>query len=147
MINALVELLGWQLQRCVVILWYGYITNIFGQVERALTLFATGTVTLAMYTAGIKNVILPKTLTTESGQLSETSTAFNETVWGAVTRARISQSRTVLRDSSLEKILKKAQDLERVSASGSKTSTETRDIDYADRSHAKLQDLSDSEWD
>jgi hypothetical protein len=99
-----------------------------------------------MYTAGIKNVVLPKTLTTESGQPSEKSTAFNETVWGAVTRARISQARTVLRDSSLEKILQKAQDFERISASGSKTSTETKDVDHANGSHTKLQDLSDPEW-
>jgi hypothetical protein len=107
----------------------GYITNIFGQVERALTLFATETVTLTTFTAGTKGVTLPKMLTTKSGQLSEKSTAFNEVMWGGVTRQRISQVRTVLRNSSLEKIIQKARDFEKISSNGSKASsmTETKD--------------------
>lgn len=126
----------------------GNITNIFGQVERALTLFATGTVNLAMFAAGTKGVTLPKTLMTKSGQPSEKSTAFNEVVWGGITRARISQARTVLRNSSLEKILQKAREFEKISSHGSKTSstTETKDVDHADENHVQLQDISDPEW-
>jgi len=117
-------------------------------VERALTLFSTGTVTLAKFTAGTKGVMLPKTLMTKSGQSSDKSTSFNEGMWGCVTRARISQARTVLRNSSLEKILQKARDFEKISSRGSKTSstTETKDINDADENHAQLQDLSDPEW-
>jgi hypothetical protein len=120
----------------------------FGQVERALTLFATGTATLAMYNRGTKNAVLPKTMTTKSGKSSEKSTAFNEIVWGGTTRARISQARTALRDSSLEKILQKAQELERKNTSGSKTpnTTETQDVNES-LAKIQVQDLSDLEWD
>jgi hypothetical protein len=125
------------------------VTNMFGQVQRALTLFATGTVTLDMFTSGNKNVTLPKTLNTASGKPSDTSTAFTEIVWGNITRARVSQARTVLRDASLEKIIQKAKDFEKISSNGSKasTSTEIVDVDHVDGSHTQLVDLSDPEWD
>src|ERR1700679_1219281 len=101
------------------------VTNMFGQVQRALTLFATGTVTLDMFTSGNKNVTLPKTLNTATGKPSDTPMAFTEIVWGNITRARVSQARTVLRDASLEKIIQKAKDFEKISLNGSKASTST----------------------
>jgi hypothetical protein len=98
-----------------------------------------------MFPDGNKPPLLPKTLLTASGQLSDKSTAFNETMWGDITRVRIFQAKTVLRDSSFTKIIQKAQEFEKIGANGSKTSTsaETKVVDDS----AQILDLSDPEWD
>jgi hypothetical protein len=98
-----------------------------------------------MFPPGNKPFPLPKTLLTASGQSSDKSTAFNENMWGEITRARISQVKAVLRDSSLAKIIQKAQEFEKIPPNGSKTSTsaETGVVDDG----MQIVDLSDPEWD
>ena len=99
-----------------------------------------------MFPSGNKPPTLPKTLLTASGQLSDKSTAFNESMWGDVTRLRISQAKAVLRDSSFTKIIQKAQEFNKVGSNVSKTSTSATETKVVD-DDARILDLSDPEWD
>lgn len=89
-----------------------------------------------MFASGNKNITLLKTLSIASGKPSDMSTAFNEIVWGDITQTRVVQARTVLWDSSFDKIIQKAKDVEKISSKGSKASisTETMDVDRVDGS-------------
>jgi hypothetical protein len=78
-------------------------------VQRALKLWATGTISLQMVLdskamKGSKGVSLPKVI---NG--TEESTAFNDATWGSVTRIRMEFINNKLRLSSMEKILEKVK--------------------------------------
>src|ERR1700728_3864094 len=60
------------------------------QVERALTLFATGTITIeTIRMAKGKTISLPKTLNYSMGKVSNRQTGFNDATWGKSTRSYV----------------------------------------------------------
>jgi hypothetical protein len=65
-------------------------------VERALTLIATGTLTVAMARASRgKTVALPRTFNPSTGKVSLRQTGFNDAAWGRATRSYAKSARSL----------------------------------------------------
>jgi hypothetical protein len=91
------------------------------QVERALTLFATGTITIEMIrTAKGKTISLPKTLNYSTGKVSNRQTGFNDATWGKSTRSYVNGINENLADDMFELIIRRAKGF-------AKTSRQTQD--------------------
>lgn len=124
------------------------------QVQRALTFWATGTITLQMVldTKKIKRtkstntgispngVTLPKVFVNSNGV--EESTAFNDTTWAGTTAKYMNFVINGLREKSYNTIVEKAEKL-RVSIHGVSTGVDSMDVDHPD--DVGLVDLSDSD--
>ena len=122
-------------------------TDILGcKVQRALTLWATGTVTMEMIldakTNKNKALSLPKVMTLDDG--TEMSTSFNDATWGDVTRTRMAFVNNNLRLSSLEKVIQKAKAFV-VTTSGGPSKASSSGLTDADKQRAQMVDLSDPE--
>jgi hypothetical protein len=115
------------------------------KVQRALKLWATGTITLqkVLDAKAIKGTTkglagLPKVMTG-----IEESCSFNDVTWGAVTRRHMEFVNHKLRQSSFEKIVQKAKEfMVTNNAGGSRRTSDTMDVDGAS---VQLVDLSDSD--
>ena len=122
------------------------------KVQRALTLWATGAVTMEMVldakTNKNKALSLPKVMTLDDG--TEMSTSFNDATWGDVTRTRMAFVNNNLRLSSLEKVIQKAKAFV-VTTSGGHSKASSSGLTDADKQCAQMVDLSDPEneceWD
>jgi hypothetical protein len=116
-------------------------------VERALTLVATGTLTVAM-AHGIskgKAVALPRTLNLSTGKESMRQTGFSDAAWGIVTRS-YATSVSGLSNAKFDVIVTAAQAFMKPTRAHNnlKTSAEVIDVDV-DNERACLVDNSDSE--
>jgi hypothetical protein len=115
-------------------------------VERALTLVATGTLTVAMaHSSKGKAVTLPRTINVSSGKESTRQTGFSDVVWGRVTRGYATSIRS-LTNAKLDAIVAAAQVFVKPTRAHNKTSGSTEVIDVdADNERACLVDNSDSD--
>jgi hypothetical protein len=101
-------------------------------VERALTLVATGTLTIAMARASKgKTVTLPRTLNHSTGKESMRQTGFSDTAWGKATRGYAKSARS-LANTKFEAIVKDAQKFMKPIRARNKDPTEVINIDDDD---------------
>ena len=119
-------------------------------MERALTLVATGTLTVEMAHASKgKNIPLPRTVNLTTGKDSMRLTGFSHASWGKPTRA-YTTSATSLKDTKFELILQDAKEFLKPIRSRNKT-TDAMDIinidDDDDDERAHLIDNSGDESD
>ncbi|KAH9058004.1 hypothetical protein EDB83DRAFT_2224795 [Lactarius deliciosus] len=112
-------------------------------VERALTLVATGvlTMTIARASKG-KTVKFPKTRDLSSGKSSTHKTDFSEATWGKDTRAYATSARS-LTDVKFKAIIQDAQQFMKLARSRKKSTTEAMDVDGDDNKRVCLVDNSD----
>jgi hypothetical protein len=117
-------------------------------VERALTLVATGTLTVAMACASKgKAVTLPRTLNMSTGKESMRQTGFSDVAWGKATRGYATSIRS-LTNIKFDVIVTAAHVFTKPTRAHNKTSDPTEVIDVdADNERACLVDNSDSEDD
>jgi hypothetical protein len=119
------------------------------QVERALSLWAGGAITLPMvleakYSKPGKGLTLPKVFSRVAG-ISE-STAFNEANWGNVTHKYMDVVENRLRPSSFAKVITKAFDLVRATGASPTTDDGMHSINGGEPDvYAQIVDVSDGE--
>ena len=115
-------------------------------MERALTLVATGTLTVAMARASKgKAVTLPRTLNLSTGKESMRQTGFSDIAWGKATRGYATSIRS-LTNIKFDAIVTAAQVFTKLTRAHNKTSDPTEVIDVdADNERACLVNNSDSE--
>ena len=78
-------------------------------MERALTLIATGTLTVAVARASKgRTVNLPRTFNLSTGRESMRQTGFNDTTWGKTTRSYVKSARS-LSNAKFNAIIQAAQ--------------------------------------
>jgi hypothetical protein len=116
-------------------------------VERALTLVATGTLTIEMARASKgKSIPLPRTVNFSTGKESKRQTGFSDIAWGKATRAYTISARS-LANVKFDTIIQEAKDTMKRIRSRNKTSTEGKEVinidDDADDERANLVDNSD----
>jgi hypothetical protein len=115
-------------------------------VERALTLVATGTLTVAMVRASKgKTPTLPQTLDLSSGKESMCQTGFSDATWGKATCSYATSAHS-LTNIKFAAITQEAQEFVKPTRARNKTTEamETINIDDDDE-HACLVDNSDSD--
>jgi hypothetical protein len=113
-------------------------------VERALTLVATGTLTIDMVrTAKGKTVSLPKTFNLSTGKESMHQTGFSDVTWGKVTRG-YAKSAHGLKKVKFNAVVEEAQEFVKPTCGRGKSTQLTEVIDEDDE-RACLVDNSDSE--
>ena len=110
-------------------------------MERALTLVATGTLTVAMAHAGKgKSVALPRTVNPSSGKESMRHTGFSDAAWGKATRGYATSIRS-LTNAKFDVIVKEAQPFTKPTRAHNRVSDATEVIDVdADNERACLVD-------
>ena len=115
-------------------------------MERALTLVATGTLTIAMaHESKGKPVTLPRTLNRSTGKVSMRQTGFSDVAWGKATRGYATSIRS-LAIKKFEAIVTAAQAFGKPTRTHSRTSDPMEIIDVdVDNERACLVDNSDSE--
>jgi hypothetical protein len=114
-------------------------------VERALTLIATGTLTIEMARAARgKTISFPKTLNLSSGKDSTRPTGFSDMAWGKATRNYAKSARS-LPKAKLDVIIKEAQEHVKHTRNRTTDNTEVIDVDKDDE-RACLVYVSDSDW-
>lgn len=112
-------------------------------MERALTLVATGTLTISLIRASKgKTIPLPKTINLSSGKESTRQTGFSDTAWGKETRSYAKSARS-LPTAKFDIIIKEAREFMKPVRSRGNVSTEPIVIDDDDNERANLIDLSD----
>ncbi len=115
-------------------------------MERALTLVATGTLTVEMARASKgKSVILPRTLNLSTGKESKRQMGFNDAAWGKATRA-YATSACSLTNAKFDVVTTEAQEFMKPIRARNKT-LDTTDNDNDDDERACLVDNSGSESD
>jgi len=117
-------------------------------VERALTLVATGTLTIDMVRAAKgKTVSLPKTFNLSTGKESMRQTGFSDVAWGKVTRGYAKSARG-LKKVKFDAVVEEAQEFVKPTRGRGKSTqlTEVIDVDEDDE-RACLVDNSDDEID
>jgi hypothetical protein len=114
-------------------------------VERALTLVATSTLTVALAHASKgKAVTLPRTLNPSTGKESMRQTGFSDVAWGKATRGYATSIRS-LTNIKFDAIVTAAQAFTKPTRAHNRTSDPTEIIDVdADNERACLVDNSDS---
>lgn len=110
------------------------------KVQRGLRLWAIGAITLQMVKnakagTGKKMVVLPQKFALENGSVE--TMAFNDTTWGAITRARMDFVNNHLRESSLAKAIEKAKE--------SIAPHQDMSVDVEENQDVQMVDLSDDE--
>jgi uncharacterized cupredoxin-like copper-binding protein len=117
-------------------------------MERALTLVATSTLTVAMaHSSKGKAVSLPRTLNLSTGKESTRQTGFSDASWGKATRG-YATSISSLSKVKFEAIVKEAQVFAKPTRAHNRNSDPTDVIDVdVDDERACLVDNSDSESD
>ena len=101
-------------------------------MERALTLVATGTLTVVMARASKgKTVTLPQTINLSTGKESICQTGFSNTIWGKAT-CRYTKSVCLLMNAKFEAILKDAQEFMKPIRAQNKTTNPMEVIDIDD---------------
>jgi hypothetical protein len=115
------------------------------QVERALNLVSSGTLTVAMaHGSKGKAVSLPRTLNPSTGKESMRQTGFSDAAWGKVTRG-YAHSISALSKAKYDAIVKAAQPFTKPTRSHNRGGpTEVIDVDV-DNERACLVDNSDSD--
>ena len=112
-------------------------------MERALSLVATGTLTVAMARASKgKMVTVPRAVNRSTGTVSMQQTGFSDAAWGKATRRYAKLARS-LTDAEFEAIVKHAQEL--MIRGCNEDSTEAIDIDDDEDERACLVDNSSSD--
>ena len=116
-------------------------------MERALTLVATGTLTVAMaHGSKGKAVTLPRTLNLSTGKESMRQTGFSDAAWGKATRGYATSIRS-LTNTKLDAIITAAQVFMKPTRAHNRTDpTEIIDVDE-DNERACLVDNSNSDSD
>jgi hypothetical protein len=112
-------------------------------VERALTLWANGVITLQMVIdeKSGKGGNLPRFMNIGDSHIS---TAFNEATWGSITRIRMDFINNVFRTSSLDKIIEKAK-AHKVNGNAGGSRGSSTDGIIPQTSGVQMVDLSDSD--
>ena len=116
-------------------------------MERALTLVATGTLTVAMARASKgKTITLPRTLNLSTGKESMRQTGFSDVAWGKATRGYATSARS-LANAKFDAIIREAQEFMKPIRARNRTTepTEIIDIDDDDDKRACLVDNSDTD--
>jgi hypothetical protein len=114
-------------------------------VERALTLVATGTLTIDMVRAAKgKTVSLPKTFNLSTGKDSMCQTGFSDVAWGKVTRGYAKSARG-LKKVKFDTVVEEAQEFIKPTRGCGKSTQLTEVIDVDEDERACLVDNSDSE--
>src|SRR5882762_9300662 len=114
------------------------------QVERALTLFATGTITIEMIcTAKGKTISLPKTLNYSTGKVSNRQTGFNDATWGKSTRSYVNSINMNLADDMFELIIHQAKGFAKTSRHTQDKSDQTANMDAVRSEPDKRAQLKD----
>ena len=114
------------------------------QVERALTLFATGTITIEMIrTAKGKTISLPKTLNYSTGKVSNRQTGFNDATWGKSTRSYVNGINENLADDMFELIIRRAKGFAKMSRNTQDKSDQTANVDAVRSEPDKRAQLKD----
>lgn len=115
------------------------------KVERVLTLWATGTITIAMVReakATKKAIKLPAMINPETGKQSARHTAFSELSWGKPTRSYLESIEKNVDDVAMEKIMDEAKEFSKASH-GANDESAAGSFD-PDDDRANLQDGSGS---
>jgi hypothetical protein len=114
-------------------------------VERALTLIATGTLTVVMARASKgKAVTLPRTLNLSTGKESMRQTGFSDAAWGKATRGYATSVRS-LTNVKYDAIVAAAQPFTKPTRAHNRTSDPSEVIDVDADERACLVDNSDSD--
>jgi hypothetical protein len=119
------------------------------QVERALTLVATGTLTIPLVRASKnKTIPLPRTINLSSGKESMRQTGFSENAWGEDTRSYI-KSTSLLKTAKFNTIIREAREfMKPVRSRGSlSATTEPIVVDDDTNERANIVDLCGSDSD
>lgn len=119
------------------------------KVERALTLWATGTITTERVQESKstgKSLILPKMLKTGDGIKATRSTAFTDSAWGDATRGFV-ESVEKLKPAIFATIITKAKEFSKISRRGGGTTKSSTNDDNAHNNRANLVEASDSDDD
>jgi hypothetical protein len=114
-------------------------------VERALTLVATGTLTVAMAHASKGKIVpLPRTLNLSTSKESMRHTGFSDMAWGKATCC-YATSVCLLTNTKFDAIIREAREFMKLIRSRGKTTnpTEIINVDDFDDEHACLIDNSD----
>jgi hypothetical protein len=120
------------------------------QVERALKLVSTGTLTIAVVQAakGSRSISLPKMMNYSTGKTSTRQTGFNDVTWGTSTRAYAKAIRN-LPDHKFEAVITSSLEFSKKSHRHGASDERLNDgvvedeLDLDER--AQLVDISDSE--
>ena len=116
-------------------------------MERALTLVATGTLTVAMAQAARgKTISLPRTLNLSTGKESMRQTCFSDTAWGKATRGYAKWARA-LSKAKFAVIIEEAHVFVKPTRAHNRTTDATEVIDVDKDERGCLIDNSDSELD
>jgi hypothetical protein len=116
-------------------------------VERALTLVATGTLTVEMVRSSKgKTIPLPRTVNRSTGKESTRLTGFSDVAWGKATRSYATSARS-LANVKFDAIVKDAKEFLKPIRSRNKSTAEAMDVinidDDDDDERAHLVDNSD----
>jgi hypothetical protein len=121
-------------------------------VERALTLVATGTLTIAIVRASKgKSIPLPRTVNLSTGKESMRQTGFSDVAWGKATRGYAISARSLV-NAKFHAIIQDAKEFIKPLRSRNKTTDATEIIDIDDddddeRAHlVDNSDESDSDY-
>jgi hypothetical protein len=115
-------------------------------VERALTLVATGTLTIAMARAAKgKTVTLPRTMNHTTGKESMRQTGFSDASWGKVSRS-YTKSACGLGEDKFDSVIRDAQQFVKPIRARNRT-TDAVEVDEEDDERACLIDYPGSESD
>lgn len=116
-------------------------------MERALTLVATGTLTVAMaHNSKGKAVTLPRTINPSTGKESMRQTGFSDTAWGKTTRS-YAKSIHGLSKTKFDSIVKAAQAFAKPTRGHNRASdpTEVIDVDVDDERACLVASDADSD--
>jgi hypothetical protein len=118
------------------------------QVERALKLVSTGTLTIAVVQAakGSRSISLPKMMNYSTGKTSTRQTGFNDVTWGTSTRAYAKAIRN-LQDHKFEAIITSSLEFSKKNrrAGDERLSDGVAEDELDLDERAQLVDISDSE--
>jgi hypothetical protein len=114
-------------------------------VERALTLVATGTLTIAMAQAARgKTVTLPRTLNLSTGKESMRQTGFSDTAWGKASRSYAKSARAFSK-AKFDAVIEEARVFVKPTCAHNRTTDATEIIDVDEDERGCLVDNSDSD--
>ena len=114
-------------------------------MERALTLVASGTLTIAMAQgARGKTITLPRTLNPSTGKESIRQTGFSDTAWGKATHSYAKSARA-LPKAKFDTIVEEARAYVKPTRARNRTTDATEIIDVDEDERACLVDNSDSD--
>jgi hypothetical protein len=118
-------------------------------VERALTLVATGTLTIEMArTSKGKTIPLPRTVNLSTGKESMRQTGFSDVAWGKTTRSYATRAKS-LANAKFDAIIQDAKEFLKPIRSRNKSTAEATDIinidDDDDDERMHLVDNTDDE--